>query len=181
MHDLLRKHFKYAEFNSLNGTDGFGDQDLNAAADYLVLGGVGPIDIYRFGYLTTSSQDPDAGGFQLDLDRRPVAGSDAGRVLVDSIARADAQVVAAGKVVYKDVVIPVAQAAGDDTLSFGGGVTPQTSVVDVGPSGPLRIAPGEQAVLEVSNAVGAASTGFIWVEYAELAFDIAHVNVIKDL
>jgi hypothetical protein len=181
MHDLLRKTVKIQEFNSLNGTDGWGDQDLNAAADVMVIGGVNPIEIYRYGYLLTSAQDPDAGGFQLDLDFRPTAGSDAGRVNSDLLLRTDTQVVAAGKVVYKDVIIPVAEAAGDDTLSFGGGTTPQTSLVNVGPSGPLRVEPGQQAVLEISNANGAVATGFVFVEYADLPFNPGHANVIKDL
>ena len=177
-HDLVRKQYKVFDFNSLNGTDGWGDQDFNGTADLAVFTAVCPVEIYKFGYVTTSSQDPDAGGFQLDLDRRPLTGSDSGRVLVDSIVRVDANVIAQGKVVYKEVIVPVAQAAGDDTLT--GGVTSQTSVVNVGPSGPLRLAPGEQAVLEVSNAVGAASTGFLFIEYAELGFEKAHANVILD-
>ena len=185
--DLLQKRIVWSLAPTGTSEDSpaaFGPVDFNATGDVFGFAPSVPIDVYRFGILTVTAMDPDAGGFALALDHRPIAGADTNRTEKDQLRRADAQTVAAGKIVYRDVVIPVAQAAGDDAL---GGATVQTSLVNVGPSGPLHVRPGEEVVLEVTNAVGAASTGRVFIEYAELGHALPStvstsdgVNVIKD-
>lgn len=168
MHDLLRRERHVSTLITPTGVNG-GPVDFNATGDKYIYTPASPSDIYRFGFITDAAMDPDAGGFVLALDWRPVAGSDAGRLEKQTITRADAETVAAGKLVYADVIIPVAQATGIDG-----------SLVNVGPAGPLHVRPGEQAVIEVTNAVGAASTGYVFVEVMELAFEINDDDVIRE-
>lgn len=170
MHDLLNKRYIVSVLPDPTNTAG-GPVDFNTTGDKFILSLPHPIDIYRFGFITIGLMDPDAGGFQLDLDKRIAVGSDSGRVSpVASIFRADADTVAAATVVYVDVTLPVAAATGADG-----------SIVNVDPAGPVRINPGEEAVLEVSNAVGAASTGYVWIEYVQLPLDDAgQAKVVKD-
>jgi hypothetical protein len=179
-HELLQKRFVTSQFPTQveDAPAAGGVVDFNATGDKFGFQVIVPIDVYRFGIITNAAMDPDAGGFVLALDKRVLVGSDAGRVEIDVLTRADAQTVAQGKVVAREVIVPVAQANGDDTLA--GGVTDQTSVVNVGPNGPARFVPGDELILEVTNAVGAASTGYVWFEYAELPFDIAAADVIRD-
>lgn len=178
-HELLQKRIAVSVLPTPTGAAG-GPVDFNATGDKFILTVPVPILIYRWGFITIELMDPDAGGFVLELDKRVTVGTDTGRVNLTNITRADADTVAAGSVVANEVVLPVAEAAGDDTLT--GGATPQTSVVNVGPNGPARIEPGEEVVVEVTNAVGAASTGYVWIEYAQLGFqaDTAASRVVID-
>lgn len=170
-HDFINKRVDVSLLPTPTGANG-GPVDFNATGDKFILTKPYPVDIYRWGFITIELMDPDAGGFQLDLDKRVTVGSDVGRVLVQSIVRADADTVAAGNVIYVESVLAVAQATGEDGVSL----------VNVGPAGPVRIEPGQEAVFEVSNAVGAASTGYIWVEYVAHPFnDAGYSAVTKDV
>lgn len=160
MHDLLNKRIYVSDFATPTGSNG--PVDFNATGDKFMIRRPAPFDVYRWGITTIALMDPDAGGFQIDMDKRVTVGSDSGRVTDAGgfIFRADADLIAAGTNVYIDVKLPVAAATGSDG-----------SVVNVDPAGPLRVNPGEELVVQVSNAVGAASTGYIWVEIAELPFN----------
>ena len=168
-HELVQKEWAVSFLPTPTGANG-GPVDFNATGDKFIFTPVAPVDIYRFGFVTIEAMDPDAGGFVIALDKRITVGSDTGRTEVVTITRADADTVAAGKVVYKDVILPVAQATGDDGVSL----------VNVGPSGPLSLVPGDEAVIEVTNAVGAVSTGYVWIEYAQHGFNISASDVISD-
>lgn len=168
MHDLLRRVRHVSTLITPTGVNG-GPVDFNATGDKFIYTPASKSEIYRFGFIADAAMDPDAGGFVLALDWRPTAGSDTDRVEKATITRADTETVAAGKLVYADVVIAVAQATGVDG-----------SLVNVGPSGPLVVMPGEQAVVEVTNAVGAAATGYIFIEVMELAFDKSDDDVIVE-
>lgn len=183
-HELVHKKTIFSTLPTPTGSAG-GPVDFNATGDKLLFAPAQPIEVYRFGFQTIEAMDPDAGGFVIALDIRPTIGSDTSRTEVETITRADADTVAAGKVVYKDVIIAVAAAAGDDTLT--GGATTQTSTLNVGPSGPKHVMPGQEIVIEVTNAVGAASTGYVFIEYAELGWALPNTtagtdgeDVIKD-
>lgn len=182
-HDLVQKRYVISAFPTTvaSGATAAGKVDFNALGDKFTLERPHPIDIYKFGVITDDAWDPDAGGFALALDLRPTSGSDTARVEKDQLRRADAQLVAAGRVVYREVVIPVAESS---VAGLGG----DFDKVNVGPAGPLHVRPGEQVVLEVTNAMGAAATGYVWIEYAELGFAIDNTvvggdgeKVIKDV
>lgn len=149
------------------GTAG-GPVDFNATGDKFILTPAVPTDIVRFGAILDSAQDPDAGGFVLALDHRPTAGSDTDRTEEATITRANADVSAAGDVLYNNVNAAVAQATAVDG-----------SLVDSPSEGPLRVNPGEEAVIEVTNANGAASTGYVFLEVIEYGFDIGLDNVTE--
>ena len=168
MQDLMRLNRDVSTLITPTGVNG-GPVDFNSTGDKYIYTPCGPIEIYRWGFITDVAMDPDAGGFVIALDHRITAGSDTGRTEKATITRADAETVAAGKLVYGRVEIPVAEATGVDG-----------SKVNVGPNGPLRVNPGEQAVIEVTNAVGAASTGYVFIEYADLAFEKADADVILE-
>lgn len=182
-HELVQKRRIYSVFvsNTLASADAVaGPVDLNATGDKFSIAPAVPIDIYRFGYITVQSQDPDAGGFQMDIALRPTAGSDTNRTTKASLIRTDPQVVAAGKVVYKDVLVAVAE-----SLVTGPGGT--INKVNVKPIGPLRVRPGEEAVLAVSNAMGVAATARLFIEYVEHDFASLStvaaapgINLVKD-
>jgi len=167
MHDLLRKNMAVSTLITPTGVNG-GPVDFNTTGDKFILTPAAPIEIYRWGIATIELMDPDAGGFVISLEHRPTIGSDVGRTVAATITRADAETVAAGALVFNEVVLAVAQATGVDG-----------SLVNVGPAGPLRVNQGEEAVVEVTNAVGAASTGYIWIEYVQLPFDAT--DAIKEL
>lgn len=161
MHDNLNKVFVVSTLPTPTGANG-GPVDFNATGDKFILTPVAPIEIVRFGFVTDAAMDPDAGGFVLALDHRPTAGSDTGRTESATLTRTDTQTVAAGSLVYREVVL-----ADTDGETAEDGETRY-----VAPSGPLSVDVGEQAVLEVTNAVGAASTGYVFIEYVQKPFDL---------
>lgn len=168
MHDLLHRVRRISILPTPDGAAG-GPVDFNSTGDKYIYTPASKAEIYRFGFITDAAMDPDAGGFVLALDHRPTAGSDTNRAEKQTITRADAETVAAGKLVYADVVIPVAEAVQGDG-----------SKLNVGPAGPLVVMPGEQAVIEVTNAVGAASTGYVFLEVMELNFEIEDADVVVE-
>ena len=170
-HELVQKRYVQSVFPTpVEAAPAAGGLvDFNATGDKFTFAPPCPVEVYRYGYTTFTAQDPDAGGFVLSLDFRPTVGSDTNRVEKDTLTRADAQTSAAGRVVFRDVKIPVAQATGADG-----------SVVNVGPAGPLHVRPGEEVVLEVTNANGAASTGYVWIEYAEQGFALPSTVTVAD-
>lgn len=129
---------------------------------------VHPIDVYRWGIVCTTTFD--AGSFAAQLRKTsPIGGSPA--VMQTLLATVDR---VAGDVDFVDSIIPVAQAAGDDTLA--GGVTPQTSVLDVGPAGPVRFEAGD--LLDINQSVAStAGDGYYWIEFVELPMNLAADNV----
>lgn len=168
MNDLLHYRREVSTLILPLGVNG-GPIDFNATGDKYIYTPCAPIDVYRWGFITDAAMDPDAGGFVLALDHRITAGSDTGRTEKATITRADLETVAAGKLVYGRVEITVAE-----TVAVDG------SKVNVDPAGPLRVNPGEQVVIEVTNAVGAASTGYVFIDYADLAFNKADADVILE-
>ena len=166
MNDLLRRVRIVNVAVTPTGVNG--PVDFNSLGDKFIYTPVTTAHIYRYGYITNTSQDPDAGGFVLALDHRPTAGSDTGRTEKQTITRADADVLAAGRCVYADVVINVAEVTAIDGSKF-----------NVDPAGPLTVIPGQEVVIEVTNAMGAAATGYVFLEVMELAFEKAATTNIR--
>lgn len=126
-------------------------------------------DVYRVGVLVTTSYTvPASGALTITLaSADPVHASPATFATL-SFGTTDYDI---GDIAWADVIVPVAQASGDDTLSEG--TTSQTSLINVAPAGPLRLSPGQAYELTVANAA-AAGDGIIVVEYVE--FDEARPN-----
>jgi hypothetical protein len=158
MNILLKTRFDIS--HHVTPTGAAGPVDFNATGDKWIITPAAPIWMQKFGIVCIALMDPDAGGFVLALDRRVTVGSDTGRVEVATLTRADAQTIAAGTGVYREIVLPVAESTVD------AGDAPDHKV-NVEPTGPAVFTAGQEAVFEVTNAVGAVSTGYIWAEYLQ--------------
>lgn len=168
-HELVQKRIIVSVLPTPTGAAG-GPVDFNATGDKFIFTPPVKCLIYKWGLITIEELNPDAGGFVLALDHRTAAGSDTGRTEKATITLADAEVVAAASVVYNEPVL--AQSA--VTLS-GQGISDH--LFYEAPRGPVEVNPGEEAVIEVTNAVGAVSTGYVWLEYAQMPFDISDASV----
>lgn len=160
MNELLKKRTIVSALATPTGSGG--PVDFNATGDKFIYTPVVKTEVYRYGFVANAAMDPDAGGFVLALDHRPTAGSDTNRTEKATITRTDTQTVAAGGIIYRELDLEVAEATGDDGVS----------IVNVGPAGPVVVNPGEELVIEVTNAVGAASTGYVFIEVVESPFDL---------
>lgn len=177
-HELLHKQFLVSRFVSGASEDSPADGGpvaFTSTGDKFYVAPAVPIDIYRWGIITQDLLDVGA-GFTISMEFRPTVGSDTDRAAKQTIDRTTD--VAAGTVLYRDVILAVAQASGDDTLT--GGTTTQTSLLNVGPAGPLHVRPGEEVVFEVTDAADTAGTGRIWVEYVESDFALANAVTTSD-
>jgi hypothetical protein len=166
MNILLKTRFEVS--HHVTPTGAAGPVDFNATGDKWILTAAGaPFWIVKWGIRVIAQMTPDAGGFVIALDKRILQGSDVGRLDdIQLITRPlTTGIIAAGAGVYREVILPVAEAtvAGSVDVPFGS----PASKVNVEPAGPLVIKSGEEAVFEVTNAVGAASTGYIWAELYE--------------
>jgi len=119
-----------------------------------------PIDIYRFGYIAETAVVVDAtAAASLEAE---VAGGGTNRVSGSVLSLVDADDHAIGRVIYTDVVIPVAEST-LNTVGIGG----QKRNVD--PSGPFHVRPGERVSINITDA-GTSGTIRWFIEYANLAF-----------
>lgn len=105
-----------------------------------------PVNIVRWGVIATVAF---TGAPVVALDKRPVVGSDAGRVDGTTIAGVD---VAGGTLT-------------PGTLAVGKGAYREVNQVP----GPFKLNPGEEAVFDVTTAAG-AGTALFWLEYEEEGF-----------
>lgn len=119
-------------------------------------------DVYRVGVVVTTSYTPPASGaLTITLAKADPVNASPTTFATLSFGTTDYDI---GDVIWADVIVPVAQASGDDTLT--GGTTPQTSLLDVGPAGPMQVDPGQAMELTVANAA-VAGDGIIIVEFVE--------------
>lgn len=106
-----------------------------------------PIDVVRWGFIITTALDVGA-GFGAALDLRPTVGSDTDRVNGDS----------------------------SGTTDTGGGTITATADVAVGAGlyhnvdPPLEVDPGEELVLQITDAADTSGAGYFFVEYEERPF-----------
>lgn len=158
-HDLIQKRVMVSHtiLENLVTNRNEGPIDFTAtAADikFAFAPGV-PIDILRFGVIAKTAFSGTSGVVKLQKTA----------VLTDLSAAVDiatltlGTAIAANKGVYRDVVTAVAQATGLDG-----------SLVNVKPTGPGQINPGEAALLTLSTVQGTAGTGWVFIEYVELPF-----------
>lgn len=173
-HDLIQKVFKVSDFVTPTGANG--PTDFNAATDKFILTPMAPVDIYRFGFISIATQTP-TGNFDIIIDKRPTAGSDTARTTISTLRRTLAQgAIAAGTLFFHDIVVPVAATS----VPVGApGFSGQQYNTRVG-GGPLHIRPGEEAVIKVNSAMGAAATGYVFVEYVQKGFVQASTVVASD-
>ena len=166
-HEIIHKRIEVSRFVSGASEDAPADGGpiaFTSTGDKFYILPAAPIDVYRFGLITQDLLDVGA-QFTLPLDHRVLAGSDVGRTEVATLSTGTVDV-AAGKVVYKDVILPVAEATQAGHLSS---LSPGTKQ-NVGPTGPLHVRPGEEVVIEVTDAADTAGTGRVWIEYAAQGF-----------
>lgn len=155
MHDLLNKRTVISV--APTPTDAaLGPVVFTSTGDKYIFTPANPIDVYRWGLITNALLDVGA-GFVLALDFRPTAGSDTNRVEMSTISTGTTDV-AAGKMVYN-------QAIGADN---DGETAEDGTLRNVAPTGPIECDPGEELVIEVTNAADTAGTGYVFIEYVEL-------------
>ena len=137
---------------------------LNATGDAMTFTPTSPVEIIGFGYIvTTSVNDGGGDGFIVKLDKRPTAGSDASR----------------GDGDLGTLTLTTAQAAslaaGDSVQSKRGGAGIEKNGGSGEFAGPAPVEaanvllPGEQAVLEITDAVSTAGDGLPFILYRRLA------------
>jgi hypothetical protein len=137
---------------------------LDATADAITFAPAQPIDIKRWGYIMTETLK-DASACTVALDHRVTAGTDTGRLEIDTIVLATG--LALGKGVVKELVLPVAEESGSSTEDG--------STRNVSGTGPLQVDPGEEVIFQVTDA---ASTGDVtfFLEYYELPINLDSRN-----
>ena len=119
-------------------------------------------DVLRVGVVVTTSYTPPASGaLTITLAKADPVNASPSTFATLSFGTTDYDI---GDVIWADVKAAVAQASGDDTLD--GGTTPQTSLIDVAPAGPMQVDPGQAMELTVANAAQAGD-GIIIVEVIE--------------
>ncbi len=125
--------------------------DLTSTGDTIVLTPGVPIDVLRWGIVADALIDVGA-GMTVSLDHRVTAGSDTGRVEIDSFSQTTD--IAAGAGVSRRLTDEAAA-----TTAVDG------STVNTGGTSPYEVDPGEQLVFDVDDAADTAGTGYVFIEY----------------
>ena len=126
-----------------------------------------PVDVYRAAFVVTTGVTHGGSGATVDIYHRPTAGSSGSQV---KQATWLIPPTVAGKVAYKDLVLPVAETTGLDG-----------SKVNVGPGGPIRIEAGQSILFDV-NSEGTAGAGYLVIEFVKLPFAGDTIeNAVKDV
>ncbi len=141
--------------------------DATSTGDTLLLRPIFPIDILRWGILPTVLVDVGA-TMTISIDHRPTINSDTDRAEIGSITRTTDVAVGAG--ISDDIANAVAQATGVDG-----------SLVDVAPSGPFEVDPGEEVIFDVDNAADTGGTMDVWIEYYVKPFVGSRISNITDV
>lgn len=136
-----------------------GSATLTTTGDKMTITPALPIAIKRYGITGITTAIDDA-SFTLALDHRPTAGSDSDRTEEATLSPSGTGEVEAGDELAGRVVRSTSQTTATDG-----------STVEDPPSGPLVVNPGEQAVLEVTDASNTTGAGTLFVEYFQLPFD----------
>lgn len=158
MHDLLNKRTVVSVLPTPTGTAG-GPVDFGATGDKFIYTPANPSDVYRWGLVNDTAMVSGT-SFVMALDKRVTAGTDTGRVQMDTITRTTDM--AAGTGLFSQSILPVAQAAGSDNRT----TPPIPTYYNVEPAGPVQVNPGQQLVLEVTDAA-TSGTGYVWIEFVE--------------
>lgn len=119
---------------------------LTTTGDKFTFSPAVPVNIVRWGVIADALIDVGA-GMVIALDHRVTFGSDTGRVNGATSAGKDT---AGGTL-----------STGTTDVAQGKGLYREVNQVP----GPFKLAPGEQAVFEVTDAADTAGTGFLWLEY----------------
>lgn len=124
-----------------------------------------PIDIYRWGYIVTVALDATT-DLVAALNIQTPEATD---VPFQQATFTDSA--AAGSVLSVNVINEAAQTSGEDTLT--GGTTPQTSLINTAPEGPIRVPAGSQIEIEITTAA-TSGTAFGFIEFVE--FDMPNTT-----
>lgn len=158
-------HKRVAVSSAATPTGSNGPVVFTSTGDKFILTPAKPIDILRWGYVITVAKD--ATTMIVQLDKRPTAGSDSSRTTIGEITDAAAR--AQGAVVYQEPGTGTSAALTQSTGADG-------SLVNVDPAGPYHITPGQQVVVEVTDAADSTGQGFVFIEYAEHDFSGSDVS-----
>lgn len=117
-----------------------------------------PIDLIRVGVVVTTDVANSSGTVDIDVVKRPTAGSSTDESTESTLRVTGTDTVSAGEGVYRDIVRPQAQT----TLSDG-------SIFEQAPEGPVEVDLGESLLFSVSNAADSGAVAFFF-EYIEHPF-----------
>lgn len=136
------------------------------ASDDLSATGVGltyftpvPMDLYRVGFINAANPF-DAGSFAFEVNINAAGAAD----VISFTGTTTTDETTLGAIVSWDVNNLPAQTSGEDTLT--GGTTPQTSLVNIAPEGPIRVKAGSQVEVEITTGA-TAGTGYWFIEFIE--------------
>lgn len=157
MHDLENKRVKVSESVSQAGVNG--PIVFTTTGDKFVITPGNPIGILRWGVIFTVAKDASA--LVITLARRPTAGSDTARAVVDTMTDS-ATARAAGIILERKIAgtNPNASTGIDNSLVS---VAPLVSLQ----GGGVVILPGQEAVFAVTTASASTGQGFMYAEYIE--------------
>lgn len=133
------------------------------------------VDVLRWGLAAVSALD--VGSFAAELNVHQPGGTT--DVIVDTMSTTTDRAI--GVVLYKDLVLPVAQTVGEDNLSQAagyGGRPSMVSLLDVAPAGPLQLNPGDSIEIEITTGMTSGAANW-FVEIVEHDHDAGASYSVK--
>lgn len=135
--------------------------DISGTGDTLVFRPSQPIDITRFGLLAASALD--VGSMVVELQIEKLDGT--GTQVVDSFTLTVDKALG-------DVVVKTVDRGGGQSTGVDG------SKVVTAPGGPIRVVPGQQAVIAITTA-GTSGNAYGFINYLTQPFEVSADNVYE--
>ena len=160
MHEFLKSDVILSTLVTPAGTGG--KIVFTSTGDKFLFTPGAPVRLLKWGIIVSTDLVPVTQCL-LSLSRRPTAGSDSGRVVIDTL-RTGTTTYVAGKGIYRDPYTASTKATvADEPTGFGplGVAAPDQEAQFV-------LKPGEEWVVDVTTGATTTGAGTIWIEYVLL-------------
>lgn len=163
MHEELQHRVVVTTAASPTGANG--PVVFTTTGDKYIFTTAAPVRLRKWGIVVSTDLVPVTQCL-LSLSKRPTAGSDTSRAVIDTLRTGTTSYVA-GKGIYRD---PFTASSSTTTQDQPSGAGPQGTTSPLQKLGQIDfvLKPGEEWVVDVTTAATTTGQGYIWLEYALL-------------
>lgn len=164
MHELLQVRNVISALATPTGSGG--PVVFTSTGDKFIFTPSAPVRLMKWGFVAQTDVVPVT-NLILSLSKRPTAGSDTARAVIDTLSLGTSAAYVAGKGAYRDPFTASTVATTPLSEVSGSG---QGSNSPANTSGQQQIVlkPGEEWVIDVTTAATTTGKGYLWIEYALL-------------
>lgn len=164
MNELLKTQVILSTLATPTGSGG--PVVLTSTGDKFIFTPGAPVRLLKWGVIVQTDLVPVTQCL-LSLSKRPTAGSDTSRAVIDTLRTGTSAAYVAGKGIYRDPYTASSSATTTDEPS-GFGPLGTTAPLQYSGQAQIVLKPGEEWVVDVTTAATTTGKGYIFIEYVLL-------------